>query len=55
MTPGRHVGAADAEEGDEPFEDRMRRLTATLREQIDEGRRLDAVIEANLLESGFGD
>jgi hypothetical protein len=32
----------------------MRRLTATLREQAAEGRRLDAVIETNLRELGFG-
>ena len=55
LTPGRYVGAADAEEDDEPFEAKMSRLSATLREQMDEGRQLDAVIEANLRELGFGD
>jgi type I restriction enzyme M protein len=54
LTPGRYVGAADAVEDDEPFEDKMRRLTATLREQVAEGRLLDAVIESNLQELGFG-
>ena len=54
LTPGRYVGAADAEEDDEPFEDKMGRLAAALREQIAEGRRLDALIEANLRELGFG-
>jgi len=54
LTPGRYVGAADAEEDDEPFDEKMARLTATLREQMAEGRRLDAVIEANLRELGFG-
>jgi type I restriction enzyme M protein len=53
LTPGRYVGAVDAEEDDEPFDDKMRRLAATLREQMDEGRRLDAAIEANLRELGF--
>ena len=33
----------------------MRRLTATLREQMADGRRLDAQIESNLLELGFGE
>ncbi len=55
LTPGRYVGAADAEEDDEPFEDKMRRLSATLREQVAEGQRLDALIEANLRELGFGE
>jgi len=55
LTPGRYVGAADAEEDDEPFEDKMRRLAATLREQVAEGQRLDALIEANLRELGFGE
>ena len=54
LTPGRYVGAADAEEDDEPFEDKMARLTTTLRENMEEGRRLDAVIQANLRELGFG-
>ena len=54
LTPGRYVGAADAEEDDEPFDEKMRRLTATLREQVAEGQRLDALIEANLRELGFG-
>ena len=54
LTPGRYVGAADAEEDDEPFEEKMGRLAATLREQVAEGQRLDALIEANLRELGFG-
>jgi type I restriction enzyme M protein len=55
LTPGRYVGAAEAEEDDEPFDEKMRRLTATLREQMEEGRRLDALIDANLRELGFGE
>ena len=37
----------------EPFEDKMRRLVAELREQQAEGARLDAAIEANLESLGF--
>ncbi|MCZ7537455.1 MAG: hypothetical protein M5T61_17145 [Acidimicrobiia bacterium] len=55
LTPGRYVGATEADEDAEPFEDKMRRLTATLREQVAKGRRLDALIEANLRELGFGE
>jgi len=32
----------------------MKRLTATLREQMAEGRKLDAAIAANLKELGYG-
>ena len=48
LTPGRYVGA-EAQEGDgEPFEDKMNRLTATLREQQADAAKLDAAIAANL-------
>ena len=55
LTPGRYVGAADVQEDDEPFEHKMARLSATLREQMAEGRRLDALIDANLRELGFSE
>jgi type I restriction enzyme M protein len=55
LTPGRYVGAAEADEDDEPFEEKMTRLAATLRDQMDEGHRLDALIEGNLRELGFGE
>ena len=55
LTPGRYVGAEAAEEDDEPFEEKMKRLTATLREQQVEAARLDAVIAANLGELGYGE
>ena len=47
---------AKTEQGDdvEPFEERMKRLTATLREQQAEAERLDAAIAANLKELGSG-
>jgi len=54
LTPGRYVGAADVEEDDEPFDEEMRRLTATLHEQQAESARLDAAIAANLRELGYG-
>ena len=38
----------------EPFEEKMKRLTATLREQMAKGRKLDAAIEATLKELGYG-
>jgi type I restriction enzyme M protein len=54
LTPGRYVGAEAQEDDGEPFEEKMRRLTAQLREQHAEARRLDAAIEANLKGLGYG-
>ncbi|MGQ9838815.1 MAG: class I SAM-dependent DNA methyltransferase [Cyanobacteriota bacterium] len=54
LTPGRYVGAEAPEDDGEPFEEKMRRLIATLREQQAEAARLDAAIEANLRELGYG-
>ena len=55
LTPGRYVGAEAAEDDGEPFEGKMKRLTATLREQQAEAAKLDAVIAATLSELGYGD
>jgi type I restriction enzyme M protein len=48
------VGAEAQEDAHEPFEEKMRRLTATLREQQAEAAKLDAAIAANLEELGYG-
>jgi type I restriction enzyme M protein len=53
LTPGRYVGAEAQEDDGEPFEEKMKRLTAMLREQQAEAARLDAAIAANLRELGF--
>lgn len=54
LTPGRYVGVAPQEDDDEPFEEKMQRLVAQLREQQAEAVRLDAAIAANLKELGYG-
>jgi len=54
LTPGRYVGAAAQEEDGEPFDEKMRRLTALLREQQAEAARLDDAIAANIRELGYG-
>ena len=54
LTPGRYVGAEAQEDDGEPFEDKMKRLAATLREQQAEAAKLDTAIAANLKELGFG-
>lgn len=54
LTPGRYVGTAAADADDEPFDARIHRLTATLREQMAEGARLDERIRAALAGVGHG-
>src|SRR5579864_1594586 len=46
LTPGRYVGTEAIEDEGEPFEEKMRRLAATLREQQAEAANLDAAIGA---------
>lgn len=53
LTPGRYVGAADLDDDGEPFEEKMARLTATLREQFAESARLEQVITENLRRLGY--
>ncbi|RME90735.1 MAG: SAM-dependent DNA methyltransferase [Verrucomicrobia bacterium] len=53
LTPGRYVGAEKQADDDEPFEAKMRRLVAQLREQQAEARRLDKAIWRNLKELGY--
>ena len=55
LTPGRYVGAEAQEDDGEPFEEKMKRLVAQLREQQAEAARLDAAIAANLKELGYGE
>ena len=54
LTPGRYVGAAEVENDGEPFEEKMQRLVAQLREQQAEAAKLDAAIAKNLEELGYG-
>jgi type I restriction enzyme M protein len=53
LTPGRYVGAADVEDDGEPFDEKMKRLTALLRQQQEEGARLDQQIAENLRRLGY--
>nr|WP_222856914.1 class I SAM-dependent DNA methyltransferase [Agrobacterium pusense] len=48
LTPGRYVGAADVEDDGVTFAERFEGLRETLVAQFEEGRRLEAQIEANL-------
>jgi type I restriction enzyme M protein len=53
VTPGRYVGASAADEDDEPFDQRMRRLVVTLRQQQAEAAQLDAIVAEGLRGLGY--
>lgn len=48
LTPGRYVGAAAAQNDGEPLEEKIKRLTKELYEQIDESQRLAAMVRKQL-------
>jgi len=54
LTPGRYVGSEAQEDDGEPFEEKMKRLTSLLQEQLTEAKRLNGAIDANLKELGYG-
>jgi len=53
LTPGRYVGAEEKDDDGEPFEEKMMRLVALLREQQAQAAMFDAAIAKNLKEIGF--
>jgi type I restriction enzyme M protein len=53
LTPGRYVGAEEVEDDDEPFEEKMQRLTQKLEEQFAESAKLEAAIRQNLKALGM--
>ncbi len=53
LTPGRYVGAAEIETDDEPFSEKMQRLTAQLKAQFEESDRLEKAIRENLAGIGY--
>src|SRR5207244_1536021 len=48
LTPGRHVGAEEIEDDDEPFQPKIARLVEKLEEHFADSARLEAVIRENL-------
>ena len=54
LTPGRYVGIADTEEDDEPFEEKMARLTSEISKCFEESNRLQEQIKKNLEAIGYG-
>lgn len=53
LTPGRYVGAEEAEDDDEAFNEKMERLTALLAEQMTKGAELDGLIREKLDGLGY--
>jgi type I restriction enzyme M protein len=53
LTPGRYVGAEARDDDGELFEQKMKRLATTLRQQQAEAAKLDMAIAANLRELGY--
>ena len=54
LTPGRYVGAEEIAEDDEPFEEKMERLTSELAEQFKKSAKLEEEIRKNLEALGYG-
>src|SRR5699024_9510056 len=48
VTPGRFVGVPEAEEDDEPIDQKIERLTKELTAVLDESARLDTVVREQL-------
>jgi len=55
LTPGRYVGAQEAEDDGDPFEEKMPRLVTELRGQFAESAKLEQAIKANLKGLGYGE
>jgi len=53
LTPGRYVGAEAVEDDGEPFDEKMKRLTGKLEEQMAEGAKLEKQIKENLKVLGY--
>lgn len=53
LTPGRYVGLANDDEDDEPFEEKMERITAELAEQFAKSRKLEEDIRQVLRGMGY--
>lgn len=53
LTPGRYVGIEEKEEDEEPFEDKMARLTDDLAEQFAKSNKLEEEIRNNLRVIGY--
>lgn len=53
LTPGRYVGIKEIEDDGEPFEEKIKRLTSELSEQMKKSTELDTEIKKVLGEIGY--
>ena len=53
LTPGRYVGIKEVEDDGIPFEEKMQKLTSTLREQFAKENEMNAEIKKQLAKIGF--
>lgn len=53
LTPGRYVGIKDVEDDGVPFEEKMKKLTITLKEQMAEETKMNEEIKKQLKKVGF--
>ena len=53
LTPGRYVGFLEEEDDGIPFDEKMKGLTVQLKEQMEEGKKLDEEIKKNLEDIGY--
>lgn len=54
LSPGRYVGTEAEEDDGVPFEEKMKHLTQQLKEQFEEGAKLEEQIKENLKSIGYG-
>jgi len=53
LTPGRYIDFKPVEEDNQTFEEKMRQLSATLKEQMQKATELDEAIKHNLSKIGY--
>jgi type I restriction enzyme M protein len=53
LTPGRYIDFKEVEDDGEAFEEKMKQLTATLKEQMEKAGELDEMIKKNLKRIGY--
>jgi type I restriction enzyme M protein len=53
LTPGRYVGTEEEEEDAEQFEEKMQKLVSELKQEMEEGAKLDEEIKKNLERIGW--
>jgi type I restriction enzyme M protein len=53
LTPGRYVGAAEVDDDDEQFDEKMKKLTSVLKGQFAESMRLEQEIRNSLRDLGY--